>query len=252
MNINEYKNDIDTIEVKRPSMKDLENCMQKKKRQSNYAKGAILSIALVITLVISAVISPQSRLMTITVHAADGEKVSLSRKETTYKLEALASLVASDEQGLGTCNMELFFTVEGEDIDEVTISSSDDKIDREDIGKVDAYFVKIEKVTTKIYATLRKEDETKGLLLWSIQEGESDEVMYATLVGNSYSVKYDEQDKEQYALAIKVSENNDGTFSNEEILLNAKIEYLDGTIENKKIKIFASDDVFSGIQIALQ
>ncbi|MDE6908377.1 MAG: RNA polymerase subunit sigma-24 [Lachnospiraceae bacterium] len=62
---------------------------------------------------------------------------------------------------------------------------------------------------------------------------------------------YEEQDNESYELALNVLKNENDTFSIGDIILKAKIKYLDGTVENKKIKIAANDDISSGLQMKI-
>lgn len=77
------------------------------------------------------------------------------------------------------------------------------------------------------------------------------EVTFKTLIGNSYTFQYEEQDNESYELALNVLKDENDTFSIGDIILKIKIKYLDGTMENKKIKIAANDDISSGLQMKI-
>ena len=66
-----------------------------------------------------------------------------------------------------------------------------------------------------------------------------------------FTFQYEEQDNESYELALNVLKDENDTFSIGDIILKAKIKYLDGTVENKKIKIAANDDISSGLQMKI-
>jgi hypothetical protein len=252
MNINEYKKDMDSIATRKFTVAELENAMQKKEQRKNHSKVAVLVIAMVFVLVIVTGLFPNNRLMTITVQATNGEEMVLSQEKITYKLDSFVSSWHSyPNSEMGVLNTELFFGFAGEDIEEITISSSENEIARNGIEGADAYFIKTEKMQVSVYEAIKKELEENDEFLWSIQDDKSDEVIIAFLVGSSYTVKYNEQQREQYSLVIGAAKNEDGIVSIGETLLDVEVEFSDGSKENRKIKVLASDDVFAGLQMVL-
>lgn len=252
MNINEYKIAMDSINSKKFTVKELEATLLVQRRLKKNMKIVMSAIAIMLILIIPIVFLSKNNLMSITVHAANGETVQLTKKPVIYKLDSFASILEySSDTDTGLLSIELYFNFEGEDIDEITISTSEKEIKRKDLNKVDAYFIKSQKIITQDYNSFIKEHEESDTFLGSSINSQTNEVTFTNLVGSSYTLKNNEKNNDQYGLTINVSKNKDETFSIKDILLNVKIKYLDSSVENRKIKIAANNDVFSGIQMTL-
>lgn len=151
----------------------------------------------------------------------------------------------------GYSESKTVFWIQEKNIDQITVSSSEDKIERKDLEKVNAYFIKTQKLKVSDYGAFSQDIQKDDTFLWSLYDQQTHEVTFKTLIGNSYTFQYEEQDNESYELALNVLKDENDTFSIGDIILKAKIKYLDGTVENKKIKIAANDDISSGLQMKI-
>ncbi len=176
----------------------------------------------------------------------------LSSENTIYNLSsAISTIQFSKNSNSATLSLKLFFESRKKNIDQITVSSSEDKIERKDLEKVNAYFIKTQKLKVSDYSAFSQDIQKDDTFLWSHYDQQTHETTLKTLIGNSYTFQYEEQDNESYELALNVLKDENDTFSIGDIILKAKIKYLDGTVENKKIKIAANDDISSGLQMKI-
>lgn len=89
-----------------------------------------------------------------------------------------------------------------------------------------------------MYLFRAKERADREWLLWEkiyIIYGEPGSYMYQGIkeIGNSYTVKYNEQDKYEYTLAIP----HDGNVVEDDIIINAIVKYTDGNSEQQRIVV---------------
>lgn len=252
MDIDKYKYAMDSIEMKKFTVEELEDRIQQKRKQKKYIEMVMAVSMIMLAFIISIGFFSKNNLVTITVYANSGKRMVLSEKTITYNVDSsISSFQYFKDSNSGILNIKLFFEFEGKRIDKITISSSENKIGRKDLENVNAYLVKTKTVKMSDYNTVYEDIVKSDTFLWSLENPQEDEVTFVILTGNSYTFKYDEQNNEQYGLAINASKNENNKFSNKEIVLNVKIKYLDGSEQNKRIKIAANDDIFSGIQMTL-
>lgn len=252
INIDKYKYAMDSIKMKEFTVEELENILIKKRRRSKHTAIAAASGTILLIFIISAGFLFKNDFATITVQAEAGEKMVLSPENTIYNLSsAISTIQFSKNSNSATLSLKLFFESREKNIDQITVSSSEDKIERKDLEKVNAYFIKTQKLKVSDYSTFCQDIEKDNTFLWSHYDQQTHEATLKTLIGNSYTFQYEEQDNESYELALNVLKDENDTFSIGDIILKAKIKYLDGTVENKKIKIAANDDISSGLQMKI-
>lgn len=252
INIDKYKYAMDSIKMKEFTVEELENILIKKRRRSKHTAIAAASGTILLIFIISAGLLFKNDFATITVQAEAGEKMVLSSENTIYNLSsAISTIQFSKNSNSATLSLKLFFESRKKNIDQITVSSSEDKIERKDLEKVNAYFIKTQKLKVSDYSAFSQDIQKDDTFLWSLYDQQTHEVTFKTLIGNSYTFQYEEQDNESYELALNVLKDENDTFSIGDIILKAKIKYLDGTVENKKIKIAANDDISSGLQMKI-
>ena len=254
MNINIYKYnyELDSIKMKEFTVEELENILIKKRRRSKHTAIAAASGTILLIFIISAGLLFKNDFATIIVQAEAGEKMVLSSENTIYNLSsAISTIQFSKNSNSATLSLKLFFESRKKNIDQITVSSSEDKIERKDLEKVNAYFIKTQKLKVSDYSAFSQDIQKDDTFLWSHYDQQTHETTLKTLIGNSYTFQYEEQDNESYELALNVLKDENDTFSIGDIILKAKIKYLDGTVENKKIKIAANDDISSGLQMKI-
>lgn len=252
INIDKYKYAMDSIKMKEFTVEELENILIKKRRRSKHTAIAAASGTILLIFIISAGLLFKNDFATITVQAEAGEKMVLSSENTIYNLSsAISTIQFSKNSNSATLSLKLFFESRKKNIDQITVSSSEDKIERKDLEKVNAYFIKTQKLKVSDYSAFSQDIQKDDTFLWSLYDQQTHEVTLKTLIGNSYTFQYEEQDNESYELALNVLKDENDTFSIGDIILKAKIKYLDGTVENKKIKIAANDDISSGLQMKI-
>ncbi len=252
INIDKYKYAMDSIKMKEFTVEELENILIKKRRRSKHTAIAAASGTILLIFIISAGLLFKNDFATIIVQAEAGEKMVLSSENTIYNLSsAISTIQFSKNSNSATLSLKLFFESRKKNIDQITVSSSEDKIERKDLEKVNAYFIKTQKLKVSDYSAFSQDIQKDDTFLWSLYDQQTHEVTLKTLIGNSYTFQYEEQDNESYELALNVLKDENDTFSIGDIILKAKIKYLDGTVENKKIKIAANDDISSGLQMKI-
>ena len=252
INIDKYKYAMDSIKMKEFTVEALENILIKKRRRSKHTAIAAASGTILLIFIISAGLLFKNDFATIIVQAEAGEKMVLSSENTIYNLSsAISTIQFSKNSNSATLSLKLFFESRKKNIDQITVSSSEDKIERKDLEKVNAYFIKTQKLKVSDYSAFSQDIQKDDTFLWSHYDQQTHETTLKTLIGNSYTFQYEEQDNESYELALNVLKDENDTFSIGDIILKAKIKYLDGTVENKKIKIAANDDISSGLQMKI-
>lgn len=238
--------------MKEFTVEELENILIKKRRRSKHTAIAAASGTILLIFIISAGLLFKNDFATIIVQAEAGEKMVLSSENTIYNLSsAISTIQFSKNSNSATLSLKLFFESRKKNIDQITVSSSEDKIERKDLEKVNAYFIKTQKLKVSDYSAFSQDIQKDDTFLWSHYDQQTHETTLKTLIGNSYTFQYEEQDNESYELALNVLKDENDTFSIGDIILKAKIKYLDGTVENKKIKIAANDDISSGLQMKI-
>lgn len=255
MDITEYKNAMASIEMKKFTVEELCDQMKHDQMKKNNLKISAAAGAMIFVLIFAFLIGtfPQNHKVIITVYAGS-QKMALSEKKRFGKIEASVFNeqyeYASDT---GVINAMLSFQVEaeGKEIRQVSLRISEEEITRQNLPDADAYFFKISHIKDVDALTFAKEMADNDIFLWSLRNPETKETTYAELSGNTCILRYDQQEEAQYGLALYVKKEDNGAYSNEEVTVNAAIEYADGCKEYKKIKIGRSEDILSGLEITM-
>ncbi len=177
-------------------------------------------------------------------------KAKLYKYHVNYDINiSPLNVVYSPESDEGWVNTELSLEVEGKDLDSIIVSCSKDIIKRNNLSEVNAYFIKYTKMQKSVYDRNFKEIEANDDFLGCTRDEKY--VTFMSLIGNSCTINYNEQENLDYGLTISGNSNNKDQFVIKEMILDVTINYLDGTVQTDKIKIDASDDALSGINAHL-
>ncbi|MFJ7953483.1 hypothetical protein ACIQZG_18420 [Lysinibacillus sp. NPDC096418] len=170
---------------------------------------------------------PQSANFTITAYAdSNGDQqvfTNLSSEKATFELsteERTNGLAGVAGGGVNLIFTNVMLKLTGEEIDSITYTMSKGKF--------------VEDITL----TAKEKDDLDWLLSEKINyiSGVPGSNVYQAIkeIGNTYTVKYHEQDKTKYTLAIP----HDGEYVVEdEIIINAIVKYTDGETEQQEILV---------------
>ena len=171
INIDKYKYAMDSIKMKEFTVEELENILIKKRRRSKHTAIAAASGTILLIFIISAGLLFKNDFATITVQAEAGEKMVLSSENTIYNLSsAISTIQFSKNSNSATLSLKLFFESRKKNIDQITVSSSEDKIERKDLEKVNAYFIKTQKLKVSDYGAFSQDIQKDDTFLWSLYD----------------------------------------------------------------------------------
>ena len=191
INIDKYKYAMDSIKMKEFTVEELENILIKKRRRSKHTAIAAASGTILLIFIISAGLLFKNDFATIIVQAEAGEKMVLSSENTIYNLSsAISTIQFSKNSNSATLSLKLFFESRKKNIDQITVSSSEDKIERKDLEKVNAYFIKTQKLKVSDYSAFSQDIQKDDTFLWSHYDQQTHETTLKTLIGNSYTFQY--------------------------------------------------------------
>lgn len=250
MDMEQYINRLDCVPVKRFTVKGLEKRKKQRERKRNFILSAAVCAVLIGGILSSAALKKGDP-FTISVYAADSKIISLSDEPVEFDLSSLPDYIDYfPDEGKGQLNINLFFRLEGENIDEVTISCAKHRITRNNLKDEPVYFVEnLERNTSDDYQLILQEMKDDESFLRQLTG--SDKTYITKLVGASYTVPYEKQEEKQYGLVMNTAKGTDGTFSIGETILDVIVQYQNGRTGTGKIKIAASDDISRGIVIRL-
>ena len=257
MNLSKYKEAMDEIQL---DTEILANRISKRMEQKNVISQKRIVAAVVMVAVIIACINylPEFWItepsFTMTVYAAENEGVELNKEFMDIKanINPFIGGYSQDDQGNyvnSDINSNITIKVEGLDIAEITYTCTDTIITRGNRRSVPAYFV--ENITIPL--------EEYNHTLWSKNEmwiyglyGEGDtEAKVTQLIGNSYSVAYEEQMNIKYGLVINTSVDENQKFHFEDFTIAVGIKMKDGTVYHKKLLVHAGEDAFTNIEMKI-
>ncbi|MBD5462574.1 MAG: hypothetical protein HDR24_05875 [Lachnospiraceae bacterium] len=250
MNMNRYHQFLNELEIKHFSVDELVEECQKRDQKLQKKRIFYSAVCLIFIGVFAVNLIRIEAPVTITVYAAEGNHIDLSDEVTSSYLAADVSyMVSSVEEDFET-NINLSFYFDGKNIDVITLTCSDTEISRKNLKSQSAYFVENIPFDSNMYLQMMKEYESKENFL-NIISSESFSVI-TMLIGNSYSILYNEQDAWQYGIVLHAYKTKNGTYAITETIINVDILLENGKTVQRRIKIDACDDILTqGIEISL-
>ena len=233
MDINQYNNSMDEINAKSYEIKKLlnkRNKKQKRERRRRYVFAFILIGILLINILPS-----NSSKIAITAYAAEDE-VLLSKKFTEFHLDARLSDGGLYDDKNAYLNYNVYFKCEGENIKSITYTCSDKEVNINNRKSASAYYVENKTMTVDEY----KKNNQYEDMIYSYYALEMDMARIVRLIGNSYSVAYQEQNDIQYGLILAATYEETSSYYNYHIndtIIKVNILFNDGSVQHRKILI---------------
>lgn len=248
MNISQYKNSMDEIKVK---MYSLEELLTKNKKRSRITKIRKFSLAyalitlIFIHLLMQETLYGHNTTITVTAYAAENA-IELSKDFANFELSALP-LDGGTNSTYSYVNYNINFLCEGKDIKSITYTCFDQEVTRSNRTSASAYYVENMIIPLDEYSDTIQDN--RFLYGYYVPGGKTANVR--RLIGNSYSVNYEDQNDIQYGLII-AAKDDDYRYSIEETVIKLDIHFNNGSVQHRKIIIKSSQDAFSDIQIRMQ
>ena len=141
MNINQYKNTLDTISLKQYSIEELQKIMKNKRK-----KKQKIIVMMICIMLLSVIITPKlfvkNESYIISVYASNGSETNLSNELKKIDINTEAKYASTlDDMKESDLNINIFFGIEGENIKTVTFKCSDNEITRNNLSKEQVYFI---------------------------------------------------------------------------------------------------------------
>jgi hypothetical protein len=234
MNLSDYKKAVQEIHVNSDKIKlrfEKEiNEKSKDKRTCNYIfKRPILTCLvlciLIFTFTFMIVLSGgNASNFTITVYASvKNDNLVLSDTPITLSTSSQFNMQGIENDEAGSVKFDLNLICKGDNIEKITYKLSDKIITKENRGEAVAWFA-----------------ESDSYIIGSGSENIKDERIYESysydnkcfltkMVGNAYSVEYENQNNKNYALVLSLNKNNKGNFTAQDFTITVNILFNDGT-----------------------
>jgi hypothetical protein len=252
MNMNQYKESMTEIKVKKIKTEELINKNAKTIRVKKLRFIKFIPIFFGILLSIYFIdINRKSPEITINAYAAEKE-ITLTNDFIKFDLNAMPLIGGStlDKQGNkydSFVNYNINFICKGENIKNITYNCTDQIITLDNRLKADAYYVENISMPVEEYTKINWHHDDDFIFGYYGQGENTAKV--TKLIGNSYTVPYVNQANKQYGLVMAATTDEDGNYHVNEITIKLEIEMSDGSIQSKKILIKPLKDAFSEFQI---
>ena len=235
MNIHEYKKAAQEIHVNTDKIKyRFEKTLYRKSKDknkfnlANVKKPLLMCIAsfILIFIIISAnlLTGGNASNFSITVYASDvNNEFILSDTPITLTTSNQFNMQGITNNEIGTINFNLNLKCEGDNIESITYKLSDKIISINNRGGAVAWFAENDSYIIS--------SSSKSIKDESVYESYSyDNKCFVTkMIGNAYSVDYDNQNNKNYALVISLYKNNKGDFIAKDFTITVIISLNNGT-----------------------
>ena len=249
MSINQYKNSMDEIYARIYTFEELLTRNNKKNRTARIKKFSlayvIIALLFINILLREPLFSPNTTI-TITAYAAENE-IELSGDFVNFDLSAQPVDGGSDST-YSYINYNINFRCEGSDIKSITYTCSDQEVTRSNRTSASAYYVENMIIPLKDFDNILRDNRS----LYGYYAPGEDTANVTRLIGNSYSVNYEDQNNIQYGLIIAATDDHAHHYSIEETVIKLTIHFNNGSVQHRKIIIKSSQDAFSDIQLRIQ
>jgi hypothetical protein len=215
-------------------------------RVTRYSLSFALCAVVIASLFLYNTLSGHNIAITVTAYAAENT-VELSNKFVDFELSAMPVDGSANDYNC-YINYNLFFRCEGQDIKSITYTCSDQEVTRNNRAGASAYYVENMILPLNEYSNQMQEND----FLYGYYAPGEDTAHMTRLIGNSYTVSYEDQNTIQYGLIIAATSDHSFQYSIEETVITLDIYFNDGSVQRKEIIIKSSQDAFSDIQIRIQ
>ena len=247
MDINQYNNSMDEISVKKYEMEELLN-KRNKARKKEDKRRYVLAFILIGILLIN-ILPGSNPKITITAYAAEDE-VLLSKKFVEFDLKAQLSDGGLYDDNNAYMNYNIYFKCEGQNIKSITYTCSDKEVNLNNRKSASAYYVENMTMTVDEY----KKNNQYEDIIYSYYVLEMDMARIVRLVGNSYSVAYEDQSNIQYGLILAATYEKTNNYYNYHIndtIIKVDILFHDGSVQHRKILIKSDGNASNSIKIRI-
>lgn len=241
MNINQYKSSMESIYVKKLTINELLD----KKDNTIKLKVKSLTYALLGVLIIFFVSQSKKPEIIITAYAAEKE-IQLTDKFIDIKLNSKPIYGQADQDNSCFINFDLYFKCEGQNIESISYTCSDQIISMDNYESAKAYYVE----NLIIPASEYKYYINANNFIYGYHMPGDNSANITKLIGETYSVNYEDQNN-QYNLIIAGVVDNAGIFHINDTTIKIAVKLIDGTIKYKNLIIKSEKDVLSDIQIRI-
>lgn len=232
MNIDLYKSSMDEITTKKIEIDDLVKKNSRKLARKKYGKWiSVVVVVCLLTFNLIPILELPGQVpdITIKVYAAEKE-TQLTKKFISFDIDG-KQINGGTNSSHYFINYNLNLRCEGENIDTITYTCSDQIININNRLSAKAYYVDNISVPASDYSKYINEDD----FIFGYKVEVEDTAKITKLIGNSYTVNYDNQNNRQYGLVLAGDINKDGKYEFNETVIKIDITLKDGSIQHKKI-----------------
>ncbi|MBP1756960.1 MAG: hypothetical protein H6Q59_3358 [Firmicutes bacterium] len=261
MNLDDYREamkeiPVDTTELEAKLYERIKT--RDKINNKNKVKRTVPALAMAFVLLISFFIWNSNLFVipdiTMKVYAAEQEIVSLSKEFVTINSLAqpfYGGYTVDPDGSFSDANItyNIHLLCEGEGIDTITYSCSEEKITRNNRSGAKAYYVENVTLPVEEYNNSAK-DRGDDFICGFYGEGEATATIIR-MIGSSYTVAYNNQENINYGLVVAATVEKEREFHCEDLLLTAKINMTDGSVITKKLLVAFGEDAFHEVQIKI-
>lgn len=166
------------------------------------ALAAVLALCLVMGLLLSPVRSDPKTGFTIRACASGKELLLLEEKPVFLDCHSdIQFAVTHAESGWGVANYNIWFSCEGDGIQEITYRCQEAPVTMDNLKDASCYFVRNLTVPVEEKAQYRDQEN----FLRSLQPSDSDECELVLLLGSEYTVPYDRQETSDIGIELPVT-----------------------------------------------
>jgi hypothetical protein len=260
MNLDDYREAMKEI----PVVTELEEKLYErikirdKINNKNKMKRAIPAFATVFVLLISFFIWNSNPFViptiTMKVYAAEQGIVNLSKDFVTIASLAqpfYGGYAVGPDGSISDANItyNIHLLVEGEGVDSITYSCSEEEITRDNRSGAKAYYVENITLPVEEYKNSAK-DRGEDFICGFYGEGEATATIIR-MIGSSYTVDYNDQENINYGLVVAATIEKEREFHCEDLQLTASINMTDGSVITKKLLVVFGEDAFHEVQIKI-
>ncbi len=251
MNIEEYKRAMQEVNVDKDKIKlRFESSMDEKKKKhlrivqpNNFNRKiriCVTSLILIFMLInVKSLNNADVANFTITVYASDlNKELLLSKNPVSLSTSNQFNIQAITNEGknseTGSVNFDLNFKCEGKNIRKITYQLSDKTISRENRSEAVAWFAE----NDDSYGTIPDSTSNEDVSVYRSYRDNTNHTCYVTkMIGNSYSVDYENQNDKQYALEINLFQNEKGELEAKKFTITVILTLDDGSTLEKHILV---------------
>jgi hypothetical protein len=206
----------------------------------------LLICLLVFNLIYFPSFSGHTSSITIKVYAAEDE-IQLTNDFISFNLNA-NQIDGGNDSSHCFINYNINFKCEGENIKTITYTCSDQNVNVNNRLSATAYFVENISVPADEYSMYIGDDN----FIFGYKAEEVDVAVITKLIGNSYSVNYDNQNNKLYGLVLAGTVDNNGKYQLNNTIIKVDITLKDGSEQHKRIVINSNSIKEFGSEIQIR